>query len=313
MNGEAPRVSRQRTLASLWPREETHPPLTSISGARAVGVSGVRQVVEAVGRCISLDATELPEEFFPAHLSVAIVEAVFRIQLEPQAQSSQVAQRYCRRFGLTHRRRNMFELPPADEQETVADLIAHYDKWGVEGMVNEVFETSFPLPETTMCRADTVLHTAQALRNIGVRCASGRTGPAGAGVGGGAVRRAGNGPVHGSLAPDVRGRRRFRRGRRPCAAIRRGGERASHGVGGMGRASRASGCVRDRPLAEVSGLSDLPQPCRVLANCDTEAGRSARCHSRNRTASTEFRRQSALRLPMEVRQTSRITPDCVAD
>ena len=168
MNSEATHVAQQRTLDSHWTQVETHSPLTSIPGARADGESGVRRVVEAVGRRISLNEPMLPEEFFPAHLSVAIVEAVSRFRLGPHAPSPQAALRYCRRFGLTHKRRNIFELPPADEQETVADLIAHYDELGVDGMANEVFETSHLLPGTTICGAETALRAAQALRSIGV-------------------------------------------------------------------------------------------------------------------------------------------------
>ena len=168
MNGEAPRVVHQRTLASPWTRDETHSPGASITSTGAAKVAGVRQVVEAVGRCISFDAAELPEEFFPTHLSVAIIEAVFRFQPEPEESSSQITQRYCRQFGLTHRRRNMFELPPTEEQETLADLIAHFAEWGVEGMAREVFKTSYHVPGTTMCRADTVLQMARALRDIGI-------------------------------------------------------------------------------------------------------------------------------------------------
>ena len=168
MNGKASHAAHEHALAPARPREETRFPLNFMAGATAVGESGVRQVVEAVGRCVSVDAVGLPEEFFPAHLSVAIVEAVFGSQRKPQAQSPQVAQRYSRHFGLTHRRRNIFELPPIEEQETVADLIAHYDELGVEGMANEVFEISHPPSGVTVSRADTVLHTARVLRSIGV-------------------------------------------------------------------------------------------------------------------------------------------------
>ena len=168
MSSDARRIVSLCPPASPWPRGETHSRQESITPADATKASRVRQIVEAVGRNISFDSTELPKEFFPAHLSIAIIEAVFRFQPGQEEQSSQIAKRYCRHFGLTHRRRNMFELPPVDEQETVANLIGHYDERGVKGMANEVFETSCRLPGTATCRAESVLHIAKALRHIGV-------------------------------------------------------------------------------------------------------------------------------------------------
>ena len=168
MKGEAPRVVLQRPFASPWPRSETQSPETSSKRTGVVQALEVRQLGEAVGHCISFDAAELPDEFFPAHLSVAIIEAVFRFQPESEEQSSQVAQRYCSRLGLARMRRSKFELPPVDEQETLADLIGHYDELGVVGMANEVFEASCRLPGTAMGRAETVVQIAQALRHVGV-------------------------------------------------------------------------------------------------------------------------------------------------
>ena len=273
MNSEARRIVSLCPPASPWPRGETHSRQESITPADATKASRVRQIVEAVGRNISFDSTELPKEFFPAHLSIAIIEAVFRFQPGQEEQSSQIAKRYCRHFGLTHRRRNMFELPPVDEQETVAELIGHYDERGVKGMANEVFETSCRVPGTATCRAESVLHIAKALRHIGVD----------------ALQDVQDRPAQeleealrsvpgmdGSMAspgPDVRGRRRLRRGGRPCAAIRGGGDRAAHGIGVVRGVSRVSGCLRVRPLAEASGLSNLLLRCRALGNRCTEAGR----------------------------------------
>ena len=168
MNGEGRGHVHQSARASPWQRERAHELRPSITLAGADEASGVRQVAEAVGRCITFDAAELPEEFFPAHLSVAIVEAVFRFEPGHGAQSSQVAKRYCRRFGLAHTRRDMFDLPPVDEQETIAELIGHYDERGVERMANEVFETSCSVPGTMACSAETVVRIAEALRRVGV-------------------------------------------------------------------------------------------------------------------------------------------------
>ena len=157
-----------RTLCLPGPGGGTDSPWTSIPRAGEAEASGVRHVVEAVRRCISFDAVELPMEFFPAHLSVAIIEAVFRFQPGQEEQSSRIAMRYCRHFGLAHRRRDIFELPSVDEQETLADLIGRYDERGVEGMANEVFETLCGVSETAMRGAESVVRIAKALRHIGV-------------------------------------------------------------------------------------------------------------------------------------------------
>ena len=168
MNGDALRI-RNRPAPASPGRDGRIPrprmPITRFGGGEA---SRVRQVVEAVGRCISFDAIELPEEFFPAHLPVAIVEAVFRFQPGREEQSSRVAKRYCRCFELEHTRRDKFALPAPDEQETVADLIGHYDERGVERMASEVLATSSRSSGTAAVGAQTVLHIASALRNIGV-------------------------------------------------------------------------------------------------------------------------------------------------
>ena len=168
MNHEARHNMDPRTFCSPWSVEGTDSPRASTTRAREAEVSEVRQVIEAVRRCISFDAVDLPMEFFPAHLSVAIVEAVFRFQPGPEEQSSRIAMRYCRHFGLTYRRRSKFELPSVHEQETVADLIGRYDERGVEGMANEVFETRCSVSETAMCGAESVVRIAKALRHIGV-------------------------------------------------------------------------------------------------------------------------------------------------
>ena len=161
MSVDARLVRNGPARVSTGCRGRTHPPRVSISRSGWSEESTVRRVVEAVGRCISFDEIELPKEFFQAHLSVAIVEAVFRCGSEEE--SSRVAKRYCRHFGLTYTRCGTFELPPVAEQETVANLIGHYDERGVEGMAREVLATSRRASGTEI-----VLHIARALRHIGV-------------------------------------------------------------------------------------------------------------------------------------------------
>ena len=128
----------------------------------------VDQILDAVGRSIPLDNIELPEEFFPAHLSVALVDAVFRFRLGGGEQPALPAERYCRHFGVARRRADLWELPESDEQETLTDLMSHYDGIGVDGMADEVFQSRFCFPGTAIGRAKYVLDGARALRALGV-------------------------------------------------------------------------------------------------------------------------------------------------
>ena len=125
-------------------------------------------MVTVVSRAIPLETLELPDEFYPAHLSVALVDAVFRSRIQNEVQVTHATERYCRRFGIARRRAEQWDLPSIDRQETLRDLIRHYDELGLDRMTNEVFRTGQRVPGTTTTRAEYVLRAAMALRNIGV-------------------------------------------------------------------------------------------------------------------------------------------------
>ena len=125
-----------------------------------------RQVMEAVRRSIPLETIELSDEFFPAHLSVALVHATFRSRIPHEEQPAPAAERYCRYFGIAPKRTDPWIPPRADEQESLEDLIKHYDELGVGGMADEVFQSRHRFPETRLMRADWVLRVARALRRI---------------------------------------------------------------------------------------------------------------------------------------------------
>ena len=128
----------------------------------------IRSMIGAVSRSISLDTIELSDAFFPAHLSVALIEAVFGSGLRYEAQPESFAERYCRHFGIARTRADRWEFPPIDDQETLEDLIAHYDELGVNGMASKVFHTRRRVPGTRIARAGYVLRVANGLRRIGV-------------------------------------------------------------------------------------------------------------------------------------------------
>ena len=131
-----------------------------------VSAGQVEQIVRAVRRRIGDIHRALPEEFRPAHLSVALVDAVFNPRLHYASVVVPIVERYCRHFKLV-RTVAPGEWPPALEaQETLCDLIGHYDTCGREFLQMQVFRSRHRSPGTQVCKADNVLHCAHALHAI---------------------------------------------------------------------------------------------------------------------------------------------------
>ena len=124
--------------------------------------------MRAVSRHVPLDTAGIPDEFFPAHLSVAVIDAVYGSRPEGGKQLPSIAERYCHRFGLVRTRANRWQPPPVDDQEPLRNLIGHYDELGVPGMAAEVFRTNGLVPGTNITRTKYVLRLATELRRIGV-------------------------------------------------------------------------------------------------------------------------------------------------
>ena len=126
------------------------------------------QVIDAVVNAISIEMFDLADEFFPAHLSVAVIDAVFRTRFRHGALLVPAAERYCRKFGLVRTRDDRWNLPPANEQDTLGDLIRRYDDLGPDAMTADVFAMRRCYPEQQTPTVATVLRVAKALRSIGV-------------------------------------------------------------------------------------------------------------------------------------------------
>ena len=92
-DGRTVGAGREAPQRPAYPRHE--PEMKAVSVAASLEV---RQVVDAVCRSIPLDRSELADEFFPAHLPVALIDAVFRSRLRPGERPAPVAERYCRRI-----------------------------------------------------------------------------------------------------------------------------------------------------------------------------------------------------------------------
>lgn len=124
--------------------------------------------MDAVHRSIPLGTVELPDEFFPAHLPLALIDAVFRFPPAPRTRPETFSERYCRHFRIARQRMDPWTLARPEEQETLEDLGARYDELGVTEMADAVFETHCRFPATTMTRAEYVCRVAHELRRIGV-------------------------------------------------------------------------------------------------------------------------------------------------
>ena len=126
-------------------------------------------VAKQIVRCsIISENAELGDEFFPAHLSVALIDAVFNPRLRYKTMVVPIIERYCRRFGLRRMRTARQNLPPVEEQETLRDLIGHYKEYGLEYMKEEVFDARYRSPGTDITKAENVLLAAAELQKIGI-------------------------------------------------------------------------------------------------------------------------------------------------
>ena len=127
----------------------------------------VHQLADAVRRTLPFLEFRLPDEFFPAHLTVALVDAVLRPR-PWRPGPVEAAARYCRHFGLAPRRTERWELPAAEEQETLGDLVRHFDELGMHAMARELLGASGGSAAAATRKAEGLLRAARSLRSIGV-------------------------------------------------------------------------------------------------------------------------------------------------
>ena len=125
------------------------------------------QVMRAMSHLIPQVMSPPPDAFFPSHLSVALVDAVFGAGRGDMGRGS-AAERYCRHFAIARTRPQRWWLPPVDGQETLGDLVARYESLGVETMAETVFRDPTRFPRTELSRAAYVLGLARALRRMGI-------------------------------------------------------------------------------------------------------------------------------------------------
>lgn len=128
----------------------------------------VTKMVDAVSGLFHPEEIELPEEYFPAHLTVALIDAVIRSTTEAAEGARPSAEKYCDRFGLARTRLDRWDLPSVDEQDSLSDLIRRYDDLGMDRMTEAVFPNGKCRSGANLSAVEAVLQTAKALIRINV-------------------------------------------------------------------------------------------------------------------------------------------------
>lgn len=145
--------------------------VASMSTELSVREEEILQVADAVCRSTSLNPMVLPDEFFPGHLSVALIDAMLssrRVKGNASASNALDAMRYCRRFGIARTRAAKWETPPVADQETLGDLIRRYDADGLDRMEDDGFGLPGSGCSGNREAVKLVLGAARALREVKV-------------------------------------------------------------------------------------------------------------------------------------------------
>ena len=128
----------------------------------------LNQVIAAVRRSFPLRDLVLPDEFFPAHLSVALIDAVFGSKGKHNDGTVPASERYCRWAGIARTRANRWDKPSPEVQESLTNMIGRFDELGLQRMIGEVFRTRQLLPDAKFARVEFVLRAARKLRHVGI-------------------------------------------------------------------------------------------------------------------------------------------------
>ena len=120
-------------------------------------------VVCAVCKRIPSINEGLPEEFRPAHVTVALVDAVFNPRLRYIETVVPIVERYCGFFNLKRTESPERWPPPRESQQKLKSLLDQYPGPGKKKMRTCVFRTNFRSPGTMIYKSDNVLECAKAL------------------------------------------------------------------------------------------------------------------------------------------------------
>ena len=140
-----------------------------MSGQEAQEISGdtLAAVVGAVRKRIpSLQDKGLPDEFWPAHVTVALVDAVFNPRLRYKKTVVPIVERYCRHFEIERTVGPDCWPPPRESQQKLKALTDEYRGLGKKMMRTRVFGKDYRSPGTMVYKSDNVLECAKALRGL---------------------------------------------------------------------------------------------------------------------------------------------------
>ena len=125
-------------------------------------------VIKAVRHSFPLANLALPDEFFPAHLSVAIIDAVLDSRGKNSENAVPASERYCRWAGIARTRADRWDEPLPEAQESLTDMIGRFDELGDRQAAEEAFGTKQLLPDASNARMESVPRAARALRRAGI-------------------------------------------------------------------------------------------------------------------------------------------------
>ena len=130
--------------------------------------SNIGRLVHQVCSQINIRDAELGDEFFPAHLPIALIDALLTPQLRYYQQVVPIVERYCAYFNLRRVRLDRTKLPLVDEQETLSDLISHYKVLGTDGFQDVIVQSRYCSPGTKVLKSENIKRAAIELRRIGI-------------------------------------------------------------------------------------------------------------------------------------------------
>ena len=128
----------------------------------------LEHVIEAVRHSFPLTNLVLPDEFFPAHLSVALIDAALDSRGENSESAVPASERYCRWAGIARTRADRWNKPLPEAQESLTDMIGRFDELGDRRVAEKAFRKKQLLSGASVAGMESVPRAARALRRAGI-------------------------------------------------------------------------------------------------------------------------------------------------
>lgn len=119
-------------------------------------------------QCLALDSARPDDEFYYHSLTLCVIDAVYSIGVRYEGVQN-VVRRYCDYFGLRQNGRLPNCLPPQSEQQSISELIAKMEEFGIEKFTNAIFQNKQRTSTSGgILKSEAVLRFAQVLRDYNV-------------------------------------------------------------------------------------------------------------------------------------------------